>query len=363
MTGGLVLSTALRAEVEFTRPAEFGDRYVWNPAADDVRLARACIDLKAGLHRAAGEVLAESRGAAGPGSGAGQGSGSRSGSRSGLVDSALRAHRSLVLAAAAADSDTAEQWAARDPGPDALLLLARTAAARALRAADRGDWRAARLAEIAAAGCERAAVAAPGDPVPLVVKLSLARLSTAPDTASACEHGRAAARAALLDAAHDLFRQITEIDPGNREAHHRLLALHFARHGGSAAEMWQAAWWIADRVAQDSELALLPFVALAEDARERPAESGPWADPDWRRAAVAVYRSWFPRVAREYRFTPVVDLSCLGHALAMARLSEARHVLGAMGPFATTVPWDLHGNPVAALTEARRRLGLRVPVL
>lgn len=365
MIGGGLLSTALRAEVEFTRSAEFGDRYVWNPAADDVRLARACVDLKAGLYRAAGEVLAESRGASGSGSGAGPGSGS------GRFDSALRAHRSLVLAAAAADSDAAEQWAARDPGPDALLLLARTGAVRALWAADRGDWRAARLAEIAAAGCERAAGAAPGDPVPLVVKLSLARLSTAPDAASASGRGRDAARAALLAAAQDLFGQITEIDPDNREAHHRLLALHFARHGGSAAEMWEAAWWIADRVAPDSELALLPFVALAEEARERTAlqspeqsaEPGRWADPDWRRAAITVYRSWFPRVARDYRFTPVVDLSYLGHALAMGRQSEARHVLGAMGPFATTAPWDLHGNPVAALTEARRRLGLRVPVL
>jgi hypothetical protein len=355
---------------EFTRPAEFGDRYVWHPAADDARLARACVDLKAGLHRAAGEVLGESRSCGGAGAGvavdavggAGIGVGIGAGRGPGRVDSALRAHRSLVLAAAAADSDAAEQWAACDPGPDALLLLARTAAVRALCAADRGDWRAAKLAEIAAAACERAAGAAPDDPVPLVVKLSLARLSTAPTAASASGRGPSAARADLRAAAWELFRRITELDPDNREAHHRLLALHFARHGGSAAETWETAWSIADRVAPDSELALLPFVALAEDAREQPDAPGRWADQDWRRAAIAVYRSWFPRVA-QYRYTPVVDLSYLGHALAMGRLSEARHVLGAMGPFATTAPWDLHGDPEAALTEARRRLGLRVPVL
>ena len=361
------LRSAERAEPESVRPTGIGDRYIWNPVADDRRLAQSCVDLRAGLHRAAGEVLAESRGGAGRGE---DGVAPGGAVPRGRVDSALRAHRSLVLAAAAADSDVAERWAAQDSGPDALLLLARTAAVRALGAADRGDWRAAKLAEIAAAACERAAAAAPGDPVPLVVELSLARLSTAPAT------GRAAveARVALRAAAWQLFRRIVELDPDNREAHHRLLALHFARHGGSAAEMWQTAWWIADRVAPGSELALLPFVALAEDARSRTAGAsgdrpgdgragGHWSDQDWRRAAMAVYRSWFPRVASEYRFTPVLDLSYLGHALAMGGQSEARHVLGAMGPYAAAVPWDLHGAPEAALTEARRRLGLRVPVL
>ncbi|NEA48771.1 hypothetical protein G3I35_21515, partial [Streptomyces sp. SID10815] len=82
----------------------FEGQYVWHPAADDRMLASVCVDVRAGRWARARTVLAESRG-----------------------DHALRAHRSLVLASEAADSDLAERWLAEEPAPEAALLWARVA--------------------------------------------------------------------------------------------------------------------------------------------------------------------------------------------------------------------------------------------
>ncbi|MEU7162854.1 hypothetical protein AB0A98_41590, partial [Streptomyces chrestomyceticus] len=97
----------------------FEGQYVWHPAADDLRLARACVDIRAGRYFGAREILQEARG-----------------------DHGVRAHRSLVLASEAADSDLAERWLAEEPGREATLLWARVAVLRAVRAADGGDTRA-----------------------------------------------------------------------------------------------------------------------------------------------------------------------------------------------------------------------------
>lgn len=63
-----------------------------------------------------------------------------------------------------------------------------------------------------------------------------------------------------------------------------------------------------------------------------------------------------------YRFTPVLDLAYLAHALVMAQCAfEARAVLTAMGPYASRMPWSAFGDPAEQLSRARRACGLPVP--
>jgi hypothetical protein len=310
----------------------FGGQYVWHPAADDRQLASACVDVRAGRYMSAYEALKETR-----------------------ADFGLRAHRSLVLASEAADSDLTERWLAEDPSMEAALLWARVAVLRALRAADGGDRRVVALGRIALAACDRAIELAPADPTPLVVRLTLARLYRPNDPAPR----------GLLTAPPGpwlLFTRIVRLDPWHREAHHRLLAFFFARYGGSANAAWDVAAFLGQRAPADSALRLLPLVALVED--HKPASllaDRTWEQPHWRAAALAVYQHWFPQVT-ENRFTPVLDLAYLAHALFMAKRElEARAVFTAMGPYASRMPWSVFGDPEEQLTRARQLCGLPVP--
>jgi hypothetical protein len=106
----------------------------------------------------------------------------------------------------------------------------------------------------------------------------------------------------------------------------------------------------------------LPLVALVESYD--PAQllgDRVWEQPQWRSTALAIYQHWLPEVAA-YRFTPVLDLAYLAHALVMAeREFEARAVLMAMGPYASRMPWSVFGEPAEQLSRARRLCGLPVP--
>ncbi|HEV2637334.1 MAG TPA: hypothetical protein VGX23_19435 [Actinocrinis sp.] len=309
------------------------DRYVWDPAADDRELAQACMSLRGGRFFEARAVLSATR-----------------------RDFALRAHRSLVLASVAADSDVIERWVAEEPDPDAVLLAARTAAIRALRAADLRDPRATDLAALAQAGCLRAADLLPDDPTPWAALLAVARLE--PHNYPGPE--------GLEDVLGpwEVMRELWSRDPLHREGHHRLLAYFFARYDGSHAMMWDVAWWVRARAPAGSELLLLPLVAQAEHYRSRAGRPGTRAAFDWdtqeaKIQAAAVYDDWFPHRDKFSRFTPVLDLSYLGHALcAGGMFLEARPVLQAMGPYATTMPWSLFGEPAEHLSRARSQVGL-----
>jgi hypothetical protein len=310
----------------------FEGQYVWHPAADDRQLARACIDVKAGRYLSAHDVLKETRG-----------------------DFELRAHRSLVLASEAADSDLAERWVAEEPSAESALLWARVAMLRALRMADAHDRRAGALMAIAQAAIERAAQMLPEDPTPWVAQLALARLRRPRDPAPQ----------GLLTSPPGpwyLFGRILRLDPWHREAHHRLLAFFFTRHGGSASARWDVASFLAHRAPVSSPLRLLPLVALVEeyDPSALLADRA-WLQHQWVATAVSCYTNWFPQVA-DYRFTPVLDLSYLAHALFMGeREFEAREVLTAMGPYASRMPWSVFGAPEEQLTRARRSCGLPIP--
>ncbi|MFI2262643.1 hypothetical protein [Streptomyces tubercidicus] len=310
----------------------FEGQYVWSPAADDRALARACMDVRAGRYLSAHEVLREAR-----------------------KEFEVRAHRSLVLASVAADSDLAERWLAEEPGPDAALLWARVAMLRALRMADAGDRRQGALARIARSACERAAKLLPEDPTPWVAQLALMRLDRPQDPAPQ----------GLLTAPPGpwyLFAHILRLDAWHREAHHRFLSFFFTRYGGSSSASWDVAAFLSQRAPAASPLRLLPLVALVEDYNPSALLADQtWEQPQWISAALSIYHNWFPQVAG-YRFTPVLDLAYLAHALLMAKREfEAREVFSAMGPYASRMPWSAFGDPEEQLTKARRSCGLPVP--
>ncbi|MFI0742878.1 hypothetical protein ACH4PU_33085 [Streptomyces sp. NPDC021100] len=311
----------------------FEGRYVWHPAADDHELAQACVEVQAGRYHNAHAVLHDVR-----------------------DDFATRAHRSLVLASMAADSDFAERWLAEEPGPDAALLWARVAMLRALRMADIRDRRTASLLRIAEAACDQAAQMAPKDPTPWVARLALARTGRVRDPAPP----------GMLTAPSgpwSLFSRALTLDPWNREAHHRFLSFYFARHGGSASARWDVAEFLANRAPANSPLRLLPLVTLVEDYDPRvdPFADRAWGQRRWRTLALEVYARWLPEVPG-YRFTPVLDLAYLAHALSMAGcLDEARTVFTTMGPYASRMPWSVFGSPEEQLSKARRRCGLPAP--
>ncbi|QKW09087.1 hypothetical protein HUT18_24595 [Streptomyces sp. NA04227] len=310
----------------------FAGQYVWHPAADDGQLAGACVDVRAGRYLSAQDVLRECRG-----------------------DFGLRAHRSLVLASEAADSDLAERWLDEEPNPESTLLWARVAMLRALRTAEQQDERAQQLTRIAFAACERASVMFPADPTPWVAQLALARLDGMRDPAPE----------GLMTGPPGpwrLFVKILRLDPWHREAHHRLLAYYFARNGGSASARWDVATFLSHRAPPESAIRMLPLVALVEDYDPAiPLSARVWAQPQWRKTALGIYHGWFPQVG-EYRFTPVLDLAYLAHALFMARCEfEARSVLTAMGPYASRMPWQAFGDPADQLSRTRRQCGLPVP--
>ncbi|NUL12429.1 hypothetical protein [Streptomyces lunaelactis] len=310
----------------------FEGQYVWHPAADDRQLARACIDVKAGRYLSAHDALKDAR-----------------------DDFEVRAHRSLVLASEAADSDLAERWLSEEPSAEAALLWARVAMLRALRMADAHDRRAGTLVGIARSACDRAAQMLPEDPTPWVAQLALAHLRRPRDPAPQ----------GLLTAPPGpwyLFAHILRLDPWHREAHHRFLAFYFARRGGSASARWDVAQFLSPRAPPSSPLRLLPLVALVEDhdASALLADRT-WEQPQWVATATGSYNNWFPQAA-DYRFTPVLDLAYLAHALYMAKREfEAREVFTAMGPYASRMPWSAFGEPAEQLTRARRSCGLPIP--
>ncbi|MEU6070981.1 MULTISPECIES: hypothetical protein [Streptomyces] len=310
----------------------FEGQYVWHPAADDRALAAVCVDVRAGRYRSAHEVLTETR-----------------------TDFGLRAHRSLVVASEAAGTDLVERWLAEEPTPEAALMWARVAVLRAVRAGDARDERAEALERIALAACDRAAGMAPADPTPWVAKLAMARLHRLRDPAP---NG-------LLTAPPGpwrLFAHVLTLDPFNREAHHRFLSFFFTRHGGSVNAAWDVAAFLSQRAPAHSPLRLLPLVALVESYNPTQLLADRvWEQPQWRSTALAIYHNWLPAVAG-YRFTPVLDLAYLAHALVMAQCEfEARAVFTAMGPYASRMPWSVFGEPEEQLSRARRACGLPVP--
>ena len=310
-------------------------RMVWDPAGSDRQLSQACVELRAGRTGLALEVMAACR-----------------------HDYPLRAHRSLVLGAAAASRGEAERVLVEAPeDPDARLLYARTAMVRALRVYEAKEPAAAQLAAIARRACHDAAGSDEQDPTPWAGLLALARLG----------HGNLTGpKWAPEPGPWDLMEQVWKRDRWHREAHHRLLACFFTRHGGSSELVLDLALRIAHEVPPDSDLQVLRLVALVERFREMSAAPGTqadttemaeahWLHPFARSITRDVYEDWFSPWSRSgsRELVPVADLALLAHSLWMGGdLFEAGQVLVEMRPYACVEPWSLHGEPAAVLARA-----------
>jgi hypothetical protein len=335
----------------------------WDPAGSDRVLAVARGDVAAQRIGAAREALAATRGPDG-------------------FDT--RAFRSVVLAAAAAPSDLAEAWARAEPrNPDALLLLARVAAHRALTA--RGGRLG--LERIASGACEAARRAAPKDPTPYAIELSLLLLRG--DTG-----GRVPGRppGSAGDPAWALWRAAETRHPGNREAAQRLLALCYPRNGGNAELASDTAAYLASVGPPQGVNSLLPLLAALERG-PGPAKPDPQRESkihqllggladrglspprtEQRRRTLLemldlelrgeqavdpvaddLAREWFDPHRTPPAAATVCDLSVLAEALHRGgRLGLASRVLQHIHPHASAFPWSLQGPPEKVLARVHR---------
>ena len=307
-------------------------RLVWDAAGPERRLAAAGQELRAGRVALAAEVLADRR--------AGQD---------------VRCHRYLVLAQVAAGNGAAELWAGEQPGSlESALLLARASVIRALQAHREQHPKTAALVARAQADCWDAAQRFPEDPVPWVALLQLA--TVAPEHSP----GPPALR---VPGPWQLMEQLWQRDTWNREGHHRLLAAVGPRCGGSVAAMSSVARWITDQAPPHTALCLLQLSALVEGFREQIETTDIsrilLTDRHWSTAYAQVaiercYEHWF--VGARSSETVLQDLHLMAHALwASAKRRWAADVFAAIGPFALTTPWSLHGDPAEVFSRARER--------
>ncbi len=367
--------------------------WVWDPAGADEALAGACRNLEAGRFGLACEALAATRG-----------------------DFAARARRSMVMAsvAAAGEGEVAQHWLREAPDdPDAVLLWARTAVVLALRSSRAPEaW-----AQLAVRACNEAIEAFPQDPTPWVALLTLAQLGVFPrmsvqegwaaywarhEPFGPREHpddldARWRRRVARSLGGHDqrgqqlsrgarnraeiaaeqlgmlsargpweLMLEIWARDPGNREAHHRMLECLSPRWGGSVREMGEFTAFVTTAAPDDHELQLLPLAARVEAYRAA-AEDGQVERVAWleKRACLNAYVDWFLPLRKGGGALPVADCSLLAHALYMAgERTFAGAVIEAMRPHASPYPWSVttpDGDGVAGFIEAARALHVPAP--
>jgi len=275
-----------------TRP----EGLIWDAVGPDAQLAVAAVSVRAGRTVGVSDVLKASR-----------------------QDHVLRSHRSQLLGALCARSSIAEMWLREEPAnPDALLLYARTAVARAVSLAEVGDTRAETLARIAQRACEVAADAFPTDPTPYAAMLALARCG-------GYERIPGPGAAEDVKAPWSLLSSATRRAPEHREAHHQFLRCLLPRHGGSHDMMWNAVRFLTGDAKPDSDLQILPLVAFAEHYKARRSDPNvglhldrQWATGAARLKALDLFdQGWFARARASYPM-PIADMSYLAHALFMA---------------------------------------------
>lgn len=184
-------------------PAEPRHGWVWGPAGRDLELARAISDLTTGGYwGSAREVLAVTR-----------------------TDFDRRAHCSNVLSAVLVLrnlSAAVETWIRDEPdNPDARLLHARVAVREAINDAKHGGAREVQLLANATKLCRTAAEYHPADPTPWVALLALGEVG--PSVPELLEPAAPAPDGLQAHGPWGLLAQITERDPYNREAFHRLI--------------------------------------------------------------------------------------------------------------------------------------------
>jgi hypothetical protein len=308
--------------------------FVWDPAGADRTLAQAVAELREQRAGPAREALRECR-----------------------RDYPVRAHRSLVLASAVADTDLAESWLEEEPlNTDAKLFYARVTMVRTLHSREIGDGRVADLALLSWRAAVAAIEAAPWDPTPWASLIAVARYR--PDVAPS--HFRRVPPPRGLDAVGpwDLLTEAHARHPWHRESYHRMLHYFYPRYGGDTDELWQVASWAVAVSPPESDPQLLPLAAQAEQSG---AGSSFLAQEYAVHAAQRIYTHWFPGITKQ-SFPPIADLSLLAHALDRdGRVADAGTVLEFLGPYATSFPWSLEGDADKVLLNAYARCKISPP--
>ncbi|MFJ4807899.1 hypothetical protein [Streptomyces longwoodensis] len=274
--------------------------------------------------------------------------------------------RTQVLATAAAGTDVVRAWLAEEPhSVPAVVMRARVGVERALRARREGHRRTHELWIEAWDMSQEAARSAPPDPVPWVCLLALAQLDR---RRLWDEHRVAAPEPTLPPGPWGLLAEADKRDPGNREAHHRMLQFLYA-HAASPrpAEAEGFAQLVGQAAPPGSALHLLPLYVRVERYRREGGRDTAldlfWVAEDATREALRAYEAWFERSDPAER-SPL-DLNHLAHALWGAqRFPQAARVFDAIGPYYTPVPWTGRagrpGEPAEAVEvflRARARSG------
>ncbi|MFE4514697.1 hypothetical protein ACFRMQ_10975 [Kitasatospora sp. NPDC056783] len=238
----------------------------------------------------------------------------------------------------AARSTVLAGWGGEEPGgPELAILRTRVAVEHSLTAAEASSPEAGRLERAARESCWAAADAVPSDPVPWVCLLALAMLDRARHRP---EHQLRSSDPMLPPGPWGLLDEARRRDPGNREAHHRMLRYWHQVYRPAAADFVNV---VMPRVSAGSPLAALPLYLSVEQYRNEPRRNAvvlrQWLrEPHFSRALRA-YESWSVSAPGSW---PVADLSYLAHALwASAQMDAAAEVFAALGQFASRAPWSL----------------------
>ncbi|MBX7548321.1 hypothetical protein [Streptomyces sp. NPDC004232] len=294
-----------------------GARPAYDPAGPDRALRAALQDLRTGRWMAMRALLADT------------------------ADWWHWTQRTQVLAAAAAGSDVVRAWLAEEPGSaHALVMHARVAVERALRARRERHLRTHELWIEAWDAAQCATGAAPHDPVPWVCLVALAQLD--PEQRWE-EHRQPAPGPMLPPGPWGLLAEAGKRDPHNREAHHRMLQFLYARGGtGMLAQAAGYAQWAAAQAPAGSALHVLPLYVRVERYRRESGRDAAldlhWVAQDAAREARHALRSWFEHTHRGER--SLLDLNHVAHALwGSLQFPDAARVFDAIGPYFTPAPW------------------------
>jgi hypothetical protein len=320
--------------------AREGARPAYDPAGNDAALRSALQDLRTGRWMAMRGLLDETRAWW------------------------QWTQRTQVLAAAAAGTDVVRAWLAEEPfSVPAVVMRARVAVERALRAHRERHRRTHELWIEAWDASQSATRTAPHDPVPWVCLLALAQLDK---EQSWQEHRERAPAPMLPPGPWGLLAEADKRDPGNREAYHRMLQFLYARGSGERlAEAVGFAQWASGAAPRGSALHVLPLYVRVERYRRSGGGDAAldlhWVAEDAAREARYALHSWFELTRPDER--SLLDLNHLAHALWGAhRFTDATRVFEALGPYCTPLPWAYRtsgpagrGQAVEVFMQARAR--------
>jgi hypothetical protein len=316
-----------------TASQDTGFAPIYHPAGGDVELRLAMDEVRASRWTVMRDLLAD-RG----------------------WDWATRTFFTHVLGAAAAGTNAVSAWLVEEPtNPDALVMAARVATARALRADQLGHRQRCEFVQRALAACEIAAQTYPQDPVPWVCRLALARITR--------EHSVGPRDVGVPGPWH-LLDEARIRDPYNREAHLRMLWALAPREHGRLGPMFDTARFLATRRGMwaSSPVRALALYAWAEYYRRHRGETvraDLYVHQEWRGAEIRqdialAYDAWL--ASGEGRGWLTVDHSHLAHALwASEQKAAAGAVFAAMGRHAAELPWAhvARGDPHREFLLAR----------